>query len=188
MSSCFCNRLYRTSIPPTAITEYAYSDSLCRIREFETDDGLRYCLTVFNRNDYKHLHFPHEEYKYIVNKLNTFLSTKTIFPYEKYTEEMQLNDSCGVMNIKQLPFDGDIKIKFANHRMTIGPVTAFGLVKTTPFVDVNIFSEIKKQFTCDSYADICTCKTCPLFNRMIDIERSALLTFSHRTPETVILF
>lgn len=79
MISCFCNRLYNVSRPST-ITEYAFSGSLCRIREYETADGLRYCLTIFSLSDYKHLHFQHDEYKYLNSKLYALLLTQAIIP------------------------------------------------------------------------------------------------------------
>lgn len=186
MKTCFCHRLYRISTAPIAITEYAFSGSLCYIREFQTDEGLRYCLTVFSLSNYKHLHFPHDEYEYVVNKLNAFLSTKAIFPTANNSVE-------NVMSIVRLPsdepFDADIKIKFGNQqRLTVGPITAIGLVKTSPFVDVNFSSENKNRFTCAAFADICTCKLCPAYKRLTDFETSALLKYPHRKPENVILF
>lgn len=186
MKTCFCNRLYHISTPPTSITEYAFSGSLCYIREFQTDKGSRYCLSIFSLSNYKHLHFPHEEYKYIVNKLNTFLSIPAIFPTTNISVE-------NLMSIVQLPsdepFDDNIKIKFgAQHRLTIGPITAIGLVKTSPFTDVNVFSENENRFTCTAAVDICTCKLCPVFKRLTDFETSALMKYPHRKPETVILF
>lgn len=146
MKSCFCNRLYNISIP-TLVAEYAFSGSLCRIHEFETEDGTRYCLTVFSLPDYRHLHFPHDEYKWMITKLYALLSTQAILPIASKSE---------TLSIEQLPSDGDFKIIFGNHCLTIGSVTAFGLVNTTPFADVDVFSINNTSFTCDSKWDICT--------------------------------
>lgn len=178
MKFCFCNRLYRAS-EPNAITEYAFSGSLCRIREFETADGLRYCLTIFSLSDYKHLHFPHNEYNCLIKKLYALQSTQSILP-----SASKLN-VC--MVVKLIPFDCDFKIKFGNHNLTIGPVTAIGLVRTAPFDDVDVFSVNKKPFTCDSKWDICTCNSCPVFKRLIEFEACVLRRFSHRRPKNVIL-
>lgn len=178
MDQCFCNRLYR-SCAPVKITEFAFSGSLCRICEFKTVDGLRYCLKIFSLSNYKHLHFPHFEYKWIIGKLHALQSTQTIFP--------TAYNSDGVLTIKQQqqPFINDFKIKFGTHCLTIGPVTAFGLVKTAPFTD---FSNIGANFTCDPKWDICACKRCSVFKRLIEYESSALKEFQHRRPENVILF
>lgn len=165
---------------PSSISEYAFSGSLCRIHQFKTADGMRYCLTVFSLSDYKHLHFPHEEYKWIICKLYALLSTPAILPSAKYSES--------VLTIKQLPFVDNFKIIFGTHCLTIGPVTAFGLVNSTPFADIDVFSVGKKHFTCDPKWDICTCKTCPVFKRLIDFEATALMRFLQRRPENVILF
>lgn len=155
---------------PTTITEYAFSGSLCRIHEFETQDGSRYCLTIFSLSDYKHLHFPHEEYEWLISKLHGHLSTQA--------DAQKLNDI--VLSIKLLlPFDDDFKVKFVRQSLTVGPVTAFGLVKTSPSVKKN------QQFTCESKLDICTCRTCPVFSRLIEFEARAQRLF-HRKPENVI--
>lgn len=164
---------------PTAIREYAFSGSLCRIREFETLDGLRYCLTVFSLSDYKYLHLPHDDYKLLISKLYALLSTQAIYPTASNSD---------VLNIKQIPFDGDFKIEIGRHmRLTIGSVTAFGLVKSTPFTDFDVFSNNKNRFTCDSKWDICICKECPVFTRLVEYEESAQKLFSVRRPVNVIL-
>lgn len=160
---------------PSIITEYAFSGSLCRIHEFKTLYGTRCCLTIFSLSDYKHLHFPHDEYKCLIRKLYMLLSTQAILP--------SASNSNVQFTIKQLPDDEDFKIKFGIHSLTIAPVTAFGLVKTTPFYPVN-----KKLITCDFKWDICTCKKCPVFKRLIDYEIAAAVRFSYRRPENVILF
>lgn len=113
MNQCLCHRLYCMSAPTTT-TEYAFSGSLCRIREFQSLDGTHYCLTVFSLSDYKHLHFPHDEYKWIITKLYAFLSTPAM--------QSHVADS-DVLTIKQHPFDGDFKINFGNESLKIGPVT-----------------------------------------------------------------
>lgn len=64
----------------TAINECAFSGSLCRIQKFETVDGMRYCLTIFSLSDYKHLHFPHDEYKWLIDKLYTLHCMQTKVP------------------------------------------------------------------------------------------------------------
>lgn len=134
--SCFCNRLYRMS-EPTSVNECAFSGSLCRNREFKTDDGLRYCLTIFNLADYKHSHFPHDEYNCLISKLNILQSPNGMLPTTSNSD---------TLSVKQMPFVLDLKIKFGIHNLTIGPVTAFGLVKTSPFTDVDVFSVEKKIY------------------------------------------
>lgn len=170
--SCLCNHLYRMS-EPTAVNECAFSGSLCRIREFKTDDGLRYCLTIFSLADYKHSHFPHDEYNCLISKLNTLQSPYAMLPTARNSD---------TLSVKQIPFDLDLKIKFGIHNLTIGPVTAFGLVKTSPFTDD------KKKFPCDSKWDVCTCKTCSVFTRLIDFEATAVEEIPQRRPKNVILF
>lgn len=171
MNPCFCNRLYNMSIP-SVINEFAFSGSLCRIREFRTADGSHFCLTIFSLSDYKHLHFPHDEYKLLIAKLYAQLSAHAIFP-----------TACNstMMSIKEQAFSGNFKVNFGGHRLTITPLTAFNLVKTTPFS--NVFSaddHNTKLLTCDTKWDICTCKTCPVFSRLIEFEVSALKRFSHQ--------
>lgn len=179
MKQCFCNRLYRVSIP-NAINEYAFSGSLCRVREFETFDGVRYCLTVFSLSDYKHLHFPHDEYKWLIDKLYALITTQTKFPTASKSDIQKLR-----LNIEQFPFDDSFKIKLGKNCLIITLVTAFGLVNTSSLTGVDDFSVIENRFTCDSKWDICTCKTCPVFKRLIDYEATAMRVFSYR-PETVI--
>lgn len=172
MKACVCNRLYRMRTP-TAITECAFSGSLCRIRKFETVDGSRYCLTVFSLGDYKQLHFPCDEYKYLTNKLCALLSAQAILPTTSET-----------LSIKPPADNNDFKIKFGTHRLTIGSVTAFGLVKTNPF---NFWTN-KDLIACDSKWDICTCKKCPVFKRLVDYEMTSATRNSYRRVENVILF
>lgn len=174
---CFCNRLYNMSCAQTATTEYVFSGSLCRIRKFETLDGLRHCITIFSLADYKHLHFPHDEYKCLIGKLYMILSTQTILP----SSVAATNNSVVQFTISHHPFDRDFKIKFGKQSLTIGLVTAFALVNTTPFIDFDVSSVNKKQFTCDSKWDICVCGTCPVFRRMCDFETSAREIFCERS-------
>lgn len=88
--------------------------------------------------------------------------------------------------INQLTYDGNFKIKFGAHCLTVGPLTANNLVNTTPFSDVfsadnnNDNNNNMNQLTCDSKWDICTCKTCPVFRRLVEFEAVALKRFSHR--------
>lgn len=188
MKPCFCYRLYRANAP-TKISEYAFGGSLCRIQEFETLDGLRYCLTIFSLGDYKHLHFPHEEYKLLCAKLNTLHSTRSIISCASKS-----NDSAAAaasVSVKQTPFDNIFKIKFGGELLNVGPMTAFGLLKTAPFSDdiVDVFSsDDRKSFTCDAKWDICICKTCPVFQRLLEFETTVLTKFAHRKIEDVILF
>lgn len=164
---------------PTITNEYAFCGSFCRIRKFQTVDGSHYCLTVFSLSNYKHLHFPHDEYKWLIYKLYALLSPSTIKPHTINSEELA---------VEQQPFDGDIKIKFGSRKLTIGPVTALGLVKTMPFADIDVFSINKDRITCDSKWDICTCETCPVFSRLLDFEESAREKFPLRQTENIILF
>lgn len=150
---------------PTTTKEYAFSGSLCRVHQFETADGLRYCLTTFNLYDYKHLHFPHNEYKYIISKLHALLSTTTA----SNSNVEKLNVNVNALSIKQLPFDDDFKIKFGGECLNIGPLTAFGLINTSPFENVDNIN----HFVCDSKWDICTCAECPVFKRLVDYEAVA---------------
>lgn len=170
MKPCLCFRLYRVK-KPVRIKEYAFSGSLCRIQEFETLDGLHYCMTIFSLSDYKHLHFPHDEFQSLVCKLNSMLSTYAIMPTAKTTSMSCLK-----------PFNGDFKIKFGIHSLTIGRVTAFGLLKTSPF------SSNENSFTCDLKWDICTCSSCPIFKRLIEYEATASMRFPNHKLENVILF
>lgn len=183
---------------PTSISEYAFSSSLCRIREFQTDDGPRYCLTTFTCSERDHLNFPfdkysvhnnlhfaHDEYKYIISKLYALISPQAIFPKTHDLDVQEKN--VGTLNVNQLPMSNVFKIKFGNDCLTIGWVSAIGLVKTSPFTDIDVFSVNKKQFTCDSKLDICTCKACPAFKRMIDFEAAVAASFERRSPENVII-
>lgn len=180
MRSCFCDLLYKTA-KLSVKAEYVFSGSLCRIREFKTLDCVRYCITIFSLSDYRHLHFPHEEYKWVIKKLYVLLSPQSIAP-----DSSMFFDSS--LSVKQLPFNGDFKIKFGVHNLTIGPVTAFGLVKTAPFTFSDIFSINKNRFNCDQKWDICICKMCPIFSRMLNFEESAREIFPLRKAENVILF
>ena len=166
---------------PTTVKEYTFSGSLCRIREFETADGLRYCITIFSLSDYRQLHFPHDEYKYLICKLYALQCMRTMLPVQ------QLN-AC-MLQIKQ-PSSFNFQIKFGVHKLTIGSVSALGIVKTSPFADIDVFSvNNDDQFTCDSKWDICTCGTCLVFKRLIEFEATATIQFSpQRRPENFILF
>lgn len=174
MKSCFCCRLYGVSIP-SVTREYAFSGSLCCIREFEIMDGSRYCLTIFSLADYKTLHFPHDEYKILMRKLSEHLSTQTIAASKK-------SNDCR-LSVEQLPFNGDYKIKIGIWNMAIGTLTAFGLLKTMPFTNV-----IDNSVTCDSKWDICACKSCPVFQRLKDFETAANEYIAYRKPENIIFF
>lgn len=176
MKPCFCNRLYRIIVPTTTM-EYVFNGSLCSIREFQTLNGSHYCLTIFSLYDYKHLHFPNDEYKWITSKLYALLSTTAIKSNATNSD---------VLTIKQQPFNSDFKIKFGKQNLTIGSVTAFGLVKTTPFTDFVVSSDNKNRFTCDSKWDICICGTCPVFRRMCDFEARAREIFPQRRPVNVV--
>lgn len=169
MEFCFCHRFYRVS-KPNAISEYAFSGSLCRIREFETLDGPRYCMTIFSLSDYKHLHFPHDEYEILIRKLSVLLSTHEI-AISADSPWQNSNDSR--LTITQHPINGCFKIKFGFYNMLITPVTAIGLLKTAPFTNVN---EDEKQLKCDPKLDICACKSCLVFKRLIDFEAAAKKT------------
>lgn len=158
MKPCLCNRLYCVNTSSTKIIKYAFSGSLCHIREFKTADGSRYCLTTFNLADYTHLHFPHDEYKYLLSQLRILLSTQTVLP--------TVSNLDNALSIKQLPFNDDFKIKLRSECLNIGPVTAFGLVNTSPFDNVD-------NFACDPKLDICTCGMCPVFKRLVDSTDSA---------------
>lgn len=169
---------------PTATKEYAFSGSLCRIRAFQTLDQSFYCLTIFNLDDYKHLHVPHDEYRCLLNKLFAILSTQATLPTAS-------NPNVNALSIKQRPFDGDVKIKLGDNYLNIGRMTAFGLAHTSPFADVDIFpvKQKKNSLACDPEWDVCTCTMCPVFKRLIDFEATALMRFPpHRRPENVILF
>lgn len=166
METCICHRLYRVS-KPTVMREYAFSGSLCRIREFETLDGLRYCITIFSLSNYKKLHFPHDEYKMLMCKIPTLLSVQTIAIFNNSTW-LKSNES--KLSVELIPFNDDFKIKFGIYHLTIGPVTAFGLLKTTPFTSDHFAFTEEKPFTCDSKWDICVCKSCPIFKRLVDFE------------------
>lgn len=189
MNSCFCCRLYSVSIP-SVTKEYAFSGSLCRICEFETIDGSRYCITIFSLSDYKSLHFSHEEYKIFMHKLCVLLATQAITALDTSIGPKS-DDS--KLSIEQLPFNGDFKIKFGFMNMTIGPVTAFGLLKTTPFTfDGNNINNCvtanEKHFTCDPKWDICACKSCPVYKRLNDFEAAAKEIIPNSKTENIIFF
>lgn len=178
MNSCLCLRLYRMGAP-TSTKEYAFSGSLCCIREFEIMDGSRYCITVFSVSDYKQLHFPHEEYNILTSKLRALQSPQSVMP--------TTNTSAGQKSLTiQQPstFDGDFKIKLGHFNLTIGPVTSFGILKTSPFDDAAVANQ--KHFTCDSKWDICTCKSCPIFKRLIDYKANAKKKFMNRKTESIV--
>lgn len=165
---------------PTVIHKHAFGGSLCCIREFQTTYGIRCCLTIFSLSDYKILHFPHYEYKCIINTIFTHLSTET--------KINNPNDSdVQVFTIKQLPF-GELKIKIGEYTLKVGPVSAFGLLKHTPLSDFDSFTD--KSATnwnvCDSKWDICICKTCPVFKRLIEYEARARQITRQSKPQNVL--
>lgn len=169
MNRCLCNRLYRQD-KPTAVHEYAFSGSLNRVREFETLDGSRYCLTVFSLADYKHLHFPHEEYKELACKLHRAVSQQTSAVTKP---EISSSSSPSQIAANQIPCSEDFELKFQSYRMRVGPITAFGIVKTAPFeryntVDANKHSSMLSSWM--SKYDICICGSCEVFKRLIDFE------------------
>lgn len=173
MEICLCNRLHNVD-RPTLIFAYAFSGSLCYIRQFETLDGPRFCLIIFSLADCRHLHFPHDEYKFLICKLYALQCTQSILPPAKSNPNVY---------IKQRPFIDDFQIKLGDYSFTIGPVSAFGLVKTTPFGDIDVFSINKNDFSCNREWDICVCKTCPVFKRLIEFEAK----FANRKLENIIL-
>lgn len=168
---------------PSSTAEYAFSGSLCNICSFETEDGIRYCLTIFSLSDYRQLHFPHDEYKHLIDKLNMLLSTHEILP-----DVQKINYCASVLTIKQITSVGDFKIKFGDCRINIGPITTFGLVKVSPFVSVNNFAGRENNFTCNAKWDICTCGKCPVFKRLLSYEEAAKEKYPNRRLENVILF
>lgn len=176
MISCICERLYGINTP-TTIAEYAFSGSLCCIRQFTTADGLRYCLTTFSVADFKRLHFPHDEYKHLITKLYALLSTKTNANVDKL--------KASNLTIEQLPVC-EFKIKFGGQCLNIGRVTAFGLFNTSPFENYDDHSLEKKRYSCDAKWDICTCADCVVFHRLRDYETESLI-WSGSKPENVIL-
>lgn len=182
---CFCYRLYHKR-KPCSTTVHAFSGSLCRVQSFKTVDGLRFCLVIFSLSDYKHLHFPHEEYKWLISNLYALQSVQTILPTVNNTHEQKLND--GVLSVKHQPFINDFKIKFGDHSLTVGPVTAFGLVKTTPFADVDVFHVNQFTCACDPKWDICTCGKCPAFKYLVEYEATAVKEILQCRPENVFLF
>lgn len=93
-----------------------------------------------------------------------------------------------MLTIKQLPFDGDFKIKFGSDSLIIEPVTAYGLMKTNPFADIDVFSVNKNPIVCDFKWDICVCKACPVFKRLIEFESNAVIRYPECRLENVIMF
>lgn len=170
---------------PSTITEYAFSGSLCRIREYKTIDGPRHCLTIFSLSNYRQLHFSHDEYKYLICKLYALQCMRAMTPSACNSDVQQLN-GC-MLEIKQ-PSPFDFQIRYGAYKLTIGSVTAFGIVKTSPFDDIDVFSVNNDQFIYDSKWDICTCGMCPASTRLIEFEATAMMWFSQRRPDNVILF
>lgn len=179
MRHCFCCRLYNKCIQKASIieNEYAFSGSLCRIRQFETMNGMRYCITIFSLCDYKQVHFTHYEYKYLIQKLYAQLNTRSIHP--------AANDYENAIDVIYSPTNNKFKINLGAFNVIISPVTAFGLVMTMPFNDVNVFSDNTGLSTCHSNIDICSCRTCPLFKRLIDFEAAAIDRFGSKTDECI---
>lgn len=166
MESCFCKRLYKRD-KSVLLAEYAFAGSKCYVR---TWGGLRFCLTIFSLSDYKHLHFPHVEYKWLCSKLYALQSPQSIFP-----------KNSDILHVKEGLHD--FKIKFGIYTMTVGPVTAIGLVNTMPFTDVDVFKTIEQDFTCIPELDLCVCKSCPVFKRLSDLETCA----PHRAKNVLFL-
>lgn len=155
---------------PTEINEYAFSGSLCRIREFETSDGPRFCLTIFSLSDYKHLHFPHSEYKWLIDKIHACLSPNQA--------QFHVTDNSDISSIlKQITFEGDFKVKYEGCSLIIGALTAIGLGNTSPFSDLQHVVN-KKRLACNIKWDICTCKAYPVFIRLREFEASAQRLFT----------
>lgn len=198
MKACFCNCLYRKS-KPIKTTEHAFSGSLCRISEYETDDGMRYCLKTFSPTGREHLnfpspeygvyndlHFPHDEYKYIIRRLYALLSMRAISPTQIETDAQKIN--INLLSVKQLPLSDAFEIKFGKDCLAIGPVSAIGLVNTSPFADIDVFSVIKNDFKCDPEWEICICKTCPAFKRLTEIESAVVKRIGCKKLVDVIFF
>lgn len=178
---CICNRLYKVD-ESSLLTECAFGGSLCYIHQFETTDGLRFCLTIFSIYDYTHLHFPHDEFKLLIGYLYALQSTRTISPSENGLDVQKFKDH--LLTIRQYSLDGAYKIKFGINNLTIGPITAFGLVKTAPFSEVDVFYSNNNHLTCIPDSEICVCKDCPVFKRLADSEAQ----FLQYRPENVIFF
>lgn len=179
---CICKRLYKVN-EPTILSECAFSGSLSLVRQYETSDGLRFCLTIFNLYDYNHLHFPHDEYKLLIGYLYALQSTQTISPSKNGLDVQTFKEH--FLKIKRCSMNGSFKIKFGKYSLTFGPITAFGLVKTSPFSEVDVFFTNNAQhFTCIPECDICVCKKCPIFKRVVEFEAE----FRHCRPENVNFF
>lgn len=153
MEKCLCNRLYG-GIEPFAIKTYAFGKSLCRIREFETLDGSRYCLTLFRLYDYKYLHLPHEEYMHTINKIRKLYTPHAFW-------HLEIRDDPDI-TVKQLS-NGQYNIKFGCISMHFGKGTAYWLQCSAPFLD-------KRPITCCVQLDVCACEMCPAFDRLIKYE------------------
>lgn len=177
MKHCPCSHLYCISSPIE--TKYAFSGSLCRIREFQTFDGSRYCLTVFSLANYKHLHFPHDEYHKLISELYALLSTRAILPN---VQKSKIN----ALSIKPILFDTAFKIVFGGNYLIIEQVTAFGLVNTSPFDKIDVFSINENHLTCDPELDICTCQTCPVFKRLVDFQAAAQTDYENINGNTIL--
>lgn len=168
MKNCTCNRFYNVK-GADLILEYAFSGSLCRIREFKTFDGLRYCLSIFSLSDHKRIHYPHDEYAWLVKKLLLHVSPQAIHPTSYSDDRQKLNDI--ELTIQHALYN-DIKIKCGKKCLTVGIVTAFGLVRTAPrYLVANEFlNDVENVLACDPKWDICTCKNCPVFSRLREYE------------------
>lgn len=151
---------------PTAMREFAFSGSINRVREYKTEmDGSRYCITVFSLHDYKYLHFPHEEYMELISKLYAATSPQTlaINTIPKKTS----------LIINQIPFTENFELRFGCYKLQIGPVTAFGIIRTAPFGDYCIQGNdySSRSLTCMPKYDICVCGSCTVLKRLTDFEK-----------------
>lgn len=115
----------------TTTKEYAFSGSLCRIQEFIPFDGYQryYCLIIFSLSDYKHLHFPHYEYKCLMCKLHALQSTHAIMPPTHTSEN-------NTTTIVQKSSNENFKIKFGNHNLIVK-------VQTSKICEYNFISNIE---------------------------------------------
>lgn len=176
MKPCFCNRFYNMR-KPTAINVYAFGGSLCRVREFKTDDGSRFCLTIFSLSSYNYLHFPHDVYEMLIRRLHMHIYKRAI--------DIPTTSKSNLLNIKELTAAGNFEIKFAGYCMSVGVLTAIGLENTSPFSNAAFYTD-GKPFSCERKWDICTCQKCPVFIRLLDFEMSARELLAQRKAVNVI--
>lgn len=181
MKGCHCPRLYALK-KPDLVVEYVFRDTLCRIREFKTDDGLRYCLTLFDLLNCKHVHFQYAEYKSLISELWAQTTMQTI----RYSEEMATRTTTNPILSVVPPFviTDDFKIKLGKHNLNIAAVTGFGLIKTSPMDERDVYcNESKNIPACDFELEICTCKGCTLYSRLNAAEVIALNRAAERRKQ-----